>query len=235
MHASMLLLTSPSEMLGVSSSPVSKRALETIELLRSELERCHVDLETDEELLAEKVEELNELLMKYNLLLQEKERIEAMCLSAKETEVQLRWEVQQLLERLFTMESRLSEFQSVTQQQQRDSEEERHKSHSSKEHDLGDGGLVVGIQASLANAIEPELETTCTLINSDELEPGSKVLVEGSSADLFQEENEFVPLFQTSELADFMANRSLLEGQVETSRMEVRSPYGKVDNVWSRP
>jgi len=79
MHASMLLLTSPSERLGVSQSPVSKRALETIELLRSELERCHVDLETDEELFAEKVEELNELLMKYNLLLQEKERIEAMC------------------------------------------------------------------------------------------------------------------------------------------------------------
>jgi len=78
MHASMLLLTSPSERLGVSQSPVSKRALETIELLRSELERCHVDLETDEELFAEKVEELNELLMKYNLLLQEKERIEAM-------------------------------------------------------------------------------------------------------------------------------------------------------------
>lgn len=229
----MLLLTSPSEMLGVSQSPVSKRALETIELLRSELERCHVDLETDEELFAEKVEELNELLMKYNLLLQEKERIEAVCLSAKETEVQLRWEVQQLLERLSTMESRLSEFQSVTQQQQRDSEEERRKSHSSKEHDLGDGGLVVGVQASLAKPVEPELETT--LINSDELEPGSEVLVEGSSANLFQEENEFVPLFQTSELADFMANRSLLEGHVETSRMEVRSPHGKVDNAWSRP
>lgn len=229
----MLLLTSPSEMLGVSQSSVSKRALETIELLRSELERCHVDLETDEELFAEKVEELNELLMKYNLLLQEKERIEAMCLSAKETEVQLRREVQQLLERLSTMESRQSEFQSVTQQQQRDSEEERRKSHSSKERDLGDGGLVVGVQASLAKPVEPDLETT--LINSDELEPGSEVLVEGSSANLFQEENEFVPLFQTSELADFMANRSLLEGQVETSRMEVRSPHGKVDNAWSRP
>jgi len=229
----MLLLTSPSERLGVSQSPVSKRALETIELLRSELERCHVDLETDEELFAEKVEELNELLMKYNLLLQEKERIEAMCLSAKETEVQLRWEVQQLLERLSTMESRLSDFQSVTQQQQSDSEEESLKSHSSEEHDLGDGGLVVGIQASLANPVEPELETT--LINSDELEPGSEVLVEDSSDNLLQEENEFFPPFQTRELADFMANRSLLKGQVETSRMEVRSPHGKVDNVWSRP
>ena len=96
------------EMAVASQSPVPKRALETIELLRSELERCQVDLEMDEELFAEKVEEVNELQKNYDLLLQEKERIERLWVSAKETETRLQSEVQQLLEKLFSMESELS-------------------------------------------------------------------------------------------------------------------------------
>ena len=56
-------------------SPISKRALETMELLQAELDQCHADLETDEELFAEKVDELNSLKTNYDALLQEKHSI----------------------------------------------------------------------------------------------------------------------------------------------------------------
>ena len=79
-----------------------------MELLQAELEQCHVDLETDEELFAEKVDELNSLQTNYDILLQEKERIEQMWSIAMETESQLHQEVGQLLERLSALEAELS-------------------------------------------------------------------------------------------------------------------------------
>jgi DNA invertase Pin-like site-specific DNA recombinase len=60
--------------------------METIRLLRSELERCHADLQTDEELFAEKVDELSEVQSAYSQLLREKERLEEMWLAAQEKE-----------------------------------------------------------------------------------------------------------------------------------------------------
>ena len=200
-----------------SQSPVSKRALETIELLRSELERCQVDLETDEELFAEKVEEVNELQKNYDLLLQEKDRIERLWVSAKETENRLQSEVQQLLEKLFSMESELSEQEAIIQHQRDSLEKENEKEdvHSAKGHITR---LSVGVQATPMES-EPETRET----TSDKMEHQSEVLTEeDNSVDSLQEESRFVPLLQQT-LVDFTANRSLLEGKVETSTMEVRT------------
>ena len=215
----------PSDMAAASQSPVSKRALETIELLRSELERCQVDLETDEELFAEKVEEVNELQKNYDLLLQEKERIERLWVSAKETETRLQSEVQQLLEKLFSMENELSEREAVIQQR-RDSLEKEDETGgvlSVKDHVTR---LSVGVQASLATSVESESETREA--SSDKLEHQSEVLIEeeeDNSVDSLQGEGGFVPLLQQT-LVDFTANRSLLDGKVETTRMEVRTKHG---------
>ena len=60
--------------------------METIRLLRRELEQCHADLQTDEELFAEKVDELSEIQSAYSQLLREKERLEEMWLAAQEKE-----------------------------------------------------------------------------------------------------------------------------------------------------
>ena len=68
------------------SSVLTERAMETIRLLRRELERCQVDLQTDEELFAEKIEELNQLQLAYNQLVREKERLEKMWLASQENE-----------------------------------------------------------------------------------------------------------------------------------------------------
>ena len=213
----------PSDMAAASQSPVSKRALETIELLRSELERCQVDLETDEELFAEKVEEVNELQKNYDLLLQEKERIERLWVSAKETETRLQSEVQQLLEKLFSMENELSEREAVIQQRRDSLEKEDEKGVLSvKDHVTR---LSVGVQASLATSVESESETREA--SSDKLEHQSEVLIEeeDNSVDSLQGESGFVPLLQQT-LVDFTANRSLLDGKVETTRMEVRTKHG---------
>ena len=85
-------------------------------MLQSELEQCHVDLETDEELFAEKVDELNSLKSNYDALLQEKERIEQMWTIAMETEGQLRQDVGQLLERLSSLERELSSRDSTIEE-----------------------------------------------------------------------------------------------------------------------
>ena len=85
-------------------------------MLRAELERCQVDLETDEELFAEKVEELNQLQSNYDLLLKERERTESMWSLARETEVKFQMEVEQLLEKLARMERELSARETVIHQ-----------------------------------------------------------------------------------------------------------------------
>ena len=76
----------PSDTNPVLSSILTERAMETIRLLRKELERCHADLQTDEELFAEKVDELSEVQSTYSQLLREKERLEEMWLAAQEKE-----------------------------------------------------------------------------------------------------------------------------------------------------
>ena len=76
-------------------------------MLRSELERCHVDLQTDEELFAEKMDEMADLQLNYSELMAEKERLEAMWLAAQESEGLLRSELEQFLQQLVSMESEL--------------------------------------------------------------------------------------------------------------------------------
>lgn len=92
-----------------SSSLLTERAMETIRLLRREVERCQIDLQTDEELFAEKTEELGQLQMAYNLLLKEKETLEVMWLTAQENEGLLESEVFQLREHLAAMARQLAE------------------------------------------------------------------------------------------------------------------------------
>ena len=60
--------------------------METIRQLRRELERCQTDLQTDEELFAEKIDELNQLQFAYNQLVREKERLEESWLESQENE-----------------------------------------------------------------------------------------------------------------------------------------------------
>ena len=81
--------------------------METIKLLRRELEQCQIDLQTDEELFAEKSEELSQLQAAYNRLVKEKERLEEMWLAAQENEGLLESEVYQLKEHLSAMARQL--------------------------------------------------------------------------------------------------------------------------------
>ena len=94
---------------GEPSSLLTERALETIRLLRRELERCHGDLQTDEELFAEKTEELSQLQSAYSLLLKEKGRLEEAWLASQENEGLLESEVYQLKEHLSVMAAQLAE------------------------------------------------------------------------------------------------------------------------------
>ena len=81
-----LTLGGPPTDIEPGSSVLTERAMETIRLLRRELERCHADLQTDEELFAEKMDELSQLQSAYNQLLREKERLEEMWLASQENE-----------------------------------------------------------------------------------------------------------------------------------------------------
>ena len=90
-------------------SLLTERAMETIRLLRRELERCQSDLQTDEELFAEKTEELSRLQSAYNVLLKEKGRLEEMWLASQEKEGLLESEVYQLKAHLSSMARQLAE------------------------------------------------------------------------------------------------------------------------------
>lgn len=103
------------------ASLLTARAMETIKLLRRELERCQVDLQTDEELFAEKTEELNQLQSAYNRLLREKETLEEMWLTAQENEGLLESEVFQLREHVTAMARQLAERGQMDEEGEKDS------------------------------------------------------------------------------------------------------------------
>ena len=84
--------------------PQHEEAEDTISRLRLELERCHVDLHTDELAFAEKMEELAELQSTCETLVREKERAEAMWLAAQESEVGLQLQVEEMSRRLAAFE-----------------------------------------------------------------------------------------------------------------------------------
>ena len=94
--------------------------METIRLLRRELERCQVDLQTDEELFAEKMKEQNQLQSAYNRLLREKESLEEMWLTAQENEGLLKSEVFHLREQLTAMARQLAERGQVNEEKERE-------------------------------------------------------------------------------------------------------------------
>ena len=100
-----------------TTSPLSAKALQTIDLLRSELEHCHADLQTDEELFAEKLDEIAELQQSYSEVAAEKERLESMWLAAQESEEQLRTELKKVLDQLRAVEDELAGRDRVIQQQ----------------------------------------------------------------------------------------------------------------------
>lgn len=102
------------------ASLLTERAMETIRLLRRELERCQVDLQTDEELFAEKMDELNQLQSAYNRLLREKESLEEMWLTAQENEGLLESEVFHLKEHLTAMTRQLAERGQVDEEKERE-------------------------------------------------------------------------------------------------------------------
>ena len=122
------------------------------------------------------------------------------------------------------MENELSEREAVIQQR-RDSLEKEDETGGVLSVKDRVTRLSVGVQASLATSVESESETRET--SSDKLEHQSEVLIEeeDNSVDSLQGEGGFVPLLQQT-LVDFTANRSLLDGKVETTRMEVRTKHG---------
>ena len=96
--------TSSAEML---PAPISPQA--TIELLRRELERCHIALETDEELYAEKVEELDEVQRSREQMREEVERWRELREGGRRREEELEGEVWRLMERVAELEGREGE------------------------------------------------------------------------------------------------------------------------------
>ena len=178
-----------------TESPVSKCALETIGLLRSELERCQVDLETDEQLFAEKVDELNELQSNYDTLMREKERVEEMWRRTRETENQLKSDIMGLLEKLTSLEEEVAVKDDVIQQL-RDSLERKGEAERRQGRDRGLGEDV-------------QIETNERVLSVSEG-------IESQSADAQGDED-----LGSEEASDFMAIRSLLKGKVNTDSLEV--------------
>lgn len=138
---------------------------ETISQLRSELEKCRMDLRTDEQAFAEKGEELAELQLVCDTLMREKDRVEGMWLAAQGSEAAMQGRVSQLTETLVALEGGVA------------------------------GGEEVGASTSEQSVAEEDSLSEDVALSSPE----------GRT---------------------FVANRSLLEGKVKTSSLEVRAGRG---------
>ncbi len=100
-----------------TSSPLSIKALETIDILRSQLERCQADLQTDEELFAEKMEEMSELQQNYEEIISEKSRLEILWVAAQQSEGALKNELLSVLEEVTILERELVDREQMIQHQ----------------------------------------------------------------------------------------------------------------------
>ncbi len=194
----------PASVSRAGRSPVSRHAAETIELLRSALEKCHVDLETDEELFAEKVEELNDLQSSYSLLLSEKEKIEEIWRSARETEGQLTSELGELLERIAKLEEELMARDGIIGQL-RESLRQRAKGDTLVERRRGENG----------GSVEDSGRGLLGETSREEVPEDGGMDVEAGDESI-QSHSEQGALFH-----DFMANRSLIKGRVKADGVEV--------------
>lgn len=188
-----------------SSSPVSKRAMETIALLRRQLEQCQIDLQTDEELFAEKTDELNELQTSYEELVREKERIEALWLTAQESEGLLQSELHQVYQQVSLMAKELSSKEEVLEKQREWIERWQH----------GEG-------RSEIEKIEREDIEEDPMPSEVLLMPGPSVGGVSEERGVAMGEGETPRPLQTPEMEEFMYSRSVLQGKVKTGSMEVR-------------
>lgn len=210
------------------SSLFSTKALQIIEELRSELEHCHSDLQTDEELFAEKMDEMSDLRLSCSELLAEKERLEEMCLMAQETERLLRHDLAQVLEKLSSMKTKLiSKDETIDMQKQLLEGLQRIESN---QYSSSGQKLEPAVQSDIGSHEESkthqtDVTVTCSSkviahdkdggdLETEKLMETDLTLVEKTSGDLLE-----------ADPFEFSSNRSLLVGKVKTSSIEVWHPF----------
>ena len=203
------------------SSVLTERAMETIRLLRRELERCQIDLQTDEELFAEKTEELSQLQSAYSRLLKEKENLENMWLAAQENEGLLQSEVFQLKEHLTAMARQLSEKENQSDRQRERDSLQSDQGEDDSLRELQPGGRLHYRSCSLVEFFVTITHTSGEVFG--ELESSSHQQVIGESGDVCEsgEGGEDGGSVEVEGKADRLAaTRSLLRGKVKTTSLE---------------
>lgn len=189
----------------------SRKAEETISLLRSELEQCRVDLCTDEQVFAEKMEEVAELQSTCSVLAREKERAEAMWLAAQESEADLQVQVEQMAKKLVALDGGEAGGgageEGVARAQ--DSPVEGNVVTT------GEMGVAIvkgrSHEAEEENANGSSLEEQQSDVSADSLAGGVSMPLLGC-----------VSTSLSLEQQNFEATRSLIKGKVKTSSLEVR-------------
>ena len=219
-------------------SPVSASALHrTIERLQSELEQCHLDLQTDEELFSEKVDELGAMWGSYERLLQERDRVETLWAAARETEAKLRQTITDLAQTVSSLELELVAKETTIQQLHeevysrqtlrsgtsvvRDHYDDEHRGKEVLSH-----AMELQITGSGVTGGPDDLDrehSRCTYISEDTPEEEAEEQAEEAEEEEEEEEKEKNDDFLF--FVDFSRNCLLLRGKVETHRPEV----GKVN------
>ena len=215
-------------------SPTSANGLKkTIEQLQSELEQCLVDLRTDEELFAEKFDELSALRGNYDHLLQEKGRMESLWSAAKEMEAKLQQMVAELMDTVSVLKMDLAAKEATILQlkAQSSTEQPQLSLGASMAQHPGDGGCDqegISPHASLAYS---GVTDRCADDNGS-LE-ARDVKYEYVSEDSLVEEEEKeggeesdLPVF-----VDFLEKCTVLRGKVETCRPEVGGVFNIVYHI----
>ena len=189
--------------------------METVQLLRRQLEQCQIDLQTDEDLFSEKMEEINELQSSYNELVREKERIESMWLAAQENEGLLLSELHQVYQQVSIMASELSSKEEVIQQQRAWIKQQQQQQ-----------GKFVDILETEKKEVELADET---LVPSEvgDIVAESVILSDSLVAEeqcIAVCESDTMPrLLKTPEVEEFEhIHHSVLRGRVKTETVEVR-------------
>lgn len=209
-------------------SPRSANALrKTIEQLQSELERCLIDLQTDEELFTEKANELSALQGSYDHLLEEKDRMESLWTAAKEMESKLQQMVSELMDTVSVLKVDLADKEATILQLKAQSSTERPQFSvgASMVHHPGDGGYAQEGISSHTSLTYSDVTDRCA-DDKGRLEARHEKremyeyvseddsLVEEGERD--GEEESGVSIF-----SDFLENCTVLRGKVETCQPEV--------------
>ena len=214
----------------------SSKNSETISLLRSELEQCRQDLHSNEQIVTEKIEEVLELRSTCEELLREKERAEAMWGAAQESEVELQMQLEQLLAKVAALERERDGKVGVMNGGEEvgvmngggevgvvnggrevgvmNGGGEVGVVNGGREVGVVNGGGEVGVVESEVKEMNPDLSgSRGPDISTDSLSGGVACLEEVASSSLKQ---------PFSDEEKFKATRSLFQGKIKTTSLEVR-------------